>query len=334
MSNKRNRRNNVTETLLDNDFNFYQEETEVVVQHKEPQIGDTFHLALDKIQTDEQVRTRFDDESIRDLASSISQEGQRTPLEVAKLGTDKYLLITGERRFLALGMISAASARVTLVPMPKDEVAKIVMQLTENIQREDLGPLDLAAAFDRLKTQGLTQAEIGKSIGKSVSWVSRYTTLIGLPHYLEQLLSEGHTSDIQLVSLLRKIADYSVETAKELALKVQAGSLGRQQATDIYEAIKNQAKDPKPEQKDKPKISDINFAHYNRPRHIIKPEQFTAYVEARLSDGTKVMGVLMTDRLVAGDDDESMSWCWVRQDNNEELCVETKKLKILKIVSQ
>lgn len=334
MNTKRNRRNNVTETLLDNDFNFFQEETEAVTQNKEPKIGDTFKLNLDKIQTDEQVRTKFDYESITELANSIELEGQRSPLEVAKLGTDKYLLITGERRYLALSKLGKKSARVTLVQMPKDEVAKIVMQLTENIQREDLNPLDLATAFDRLKTQGLTQSQIGQSIGKSVSWVSRYMTLIGLPDYLQRLLSEGHTSDIQLVSLIRKIGDCDKATAQSLALKVEEGRLGRQQATDIYEAIKKQARESSPQKGKNIGINDLNSTHYNRPRHIIKPEQFSASVEARLSDGTKITGTLMTDRLVAGDDEDLMGWCWIKRDNEEEVCVETKKVKIVKIISR
>lgn len=298
----------------------------------EPSIGDTFTVPLNKIVTDDQVRTKFDNDSISELAKTIELEGQRTPIEAAKLETDKYLLITGERRYLALSMLEASTARITLVPMPKDEIAKIIMQLTENIQREDLDALDLATAFDRLKTQGLTHNQIAQSVGKSNGWVSRHLKLIGLPDFLKKLLEEKHTSDIQLVSVLRKIADYDEKIAQNLALKVEQGRVGRQKAIDVYDALKSQAKSESSEETKQAPV-DIKATHYSRTHHIIRPEQFSALVETRLADGAKVTGKLMIDRLATKDQEPQEDWCWIKLDTGEKICVETKKTKLLQILS-
>lgn len=292
--------------------------------------GDTFNLSLERIKVEKQVRHKFDHDKLMELAKQLATEGQRYPLEVAKLSVDNYLLITGERRFRALSINQAKTAKVTLIDMPSDMQNRITLQLTENLQRDNLTALELAGAFDQLKTMGVTQAIIAEKVGKSEGWVSRYLSLIGLPTYLKALLEEGHTSDTMLIGILRKIDEISIVASSELADKIKKGTATRQSVTEAYNTLKALQINNKAvvSSKHKKTVMDLDKIHYKRNHRPIQSEKFNASVEAKLTNGKKIVGQLLTTRLAEMDNAIENTWCWVKLADGTNVCVETSTIRI------
>lgn len=142
-----------------------------------------------------QPRKHFDKEELDSLCQSIIQNGVIQPILVRET-TDGYTIVAGERRFRA-----AKQARLTHIPIiVKDltDLQVLEISLVENIQREDLNPIEEANAFKRLSNEfGLTQEEIAKNIGRSRVSVTNKLRLLNLSeeiqkHIVENRLSEGH----------------------------------------------------------------------------------------------------------------------------------------------
>lgn len=150
-----------------------------------------------------QPRKQFDEASLQELADSITQHGIVQPLIVTKKG-NVYHIIAGERRWRAAQL--AKQQKAPVVVRSFDEQERLEVALIENIQREDLTVLDLAAAYSKLHTQfNLGYSEISAKVGKSVSAVNNIVRLLKLPLKAKQALhsgriSEGHAR--QIVALL------------------------------------------------------------------------------------------------------------------------------------
>lgn len=127
-----------------------------------------------------QPRTRFDSQSLEELASSIKQVGIVVPLTVRETGDGRYQLIAGERRLRA-----ARIAGLTHVPAyvrTADDTAMLEMALVENIQREDLDAIEVAITYQRLIEEcSLTQEQMSDRVGKQRSTVANYLRLLRLP---------------------------------------------------------------------------------------------------------------------------------------------------------
>ncbi|HEX3583234.1 MAG TPA: ParB/RepB/Spo0J family partition protein [Thermoanaerobaculia bacterium] len=152
------------------------------------------HLALDQIAPNPyQPRKTFNEGSIDELARSVREHGIVQPLVVTRFG-DRYRLIAGERRFRA-----ALKAGLTAVPVViKDDLKEgdaLQIALIENIQREDLNPIEEAMAYHQLHEEfGLTQEEISKRVGKERSTVANFLRLMKLPEPVKKLLASGQLS--------------------------------------------------------------------------------------------------------------------------------------------
>ena len=137
-----------------------------------------------------QPRTRFDDDALDQLAASIAQRGVIQPIIVTRTGNGRFQLVAGERRWRA-----AQRARLHAIPAIVRELdAREVMALAliENLQREDLNPLEEARAYQRLSDdEGMTQAEIAKLVDKSRSHVANFQRLLALPDEVLDLLADG-----------------------------------------------------------------------------------------------------------------------------------------------
>lgn len=126
-----------------------------------------------------QPRHSFDDEAIKELATSIKEHGLLEPLIVKRIDGGKYEIICGERRYRAARMLAMASVPC-LVREVVDEKAYAIA-LIENIQRENLNPVELAIAFDQMMQEcGMTQEEVAKSVCKSRSAVANYLRVLKL----------------------------------------------------------------------------------------------------------------------------------------------------------
>jgi ParB family chromosome partitioning protein len=140
-----------------------------------------------------QPRKTFNETSIDELARSVREHGIVQPLVVTRAG-DKYRLIAGERRYRA-----AQKVGLTKVPVVvKEEMGEgdaLQIALIENIQREDLNPIEEAQAYHQLHEEfGLTQEEIAKRVGKERSTVANFLRLIKLPDPVKKLLASGQLS--------------------------------------------------------------------------------------------------------------------------------------------
>jgi ParB family chromosome partitioning protein len=141
-----------------------------------------------------QPRRTFNDASIEELSRSVREHGIIQPLVVTKLGDNKYRLIAGERRFRA-----AQKAELKFVPVVIKETMTdsdtLQVALIENIQREDLNPIEEAYAYHQLHEEfNLTQEEISKRVGKERSTVANFLRLLRLPDPVKKLLASGQLS--------------------------------------------------------------------------------------------------------------------------------------------
>lgn len=136
-----------------------------------------------------QPRQMFDDAKIEELASSLREHGVIQPLIVRKIG-NVYRLVAGERRLRAA--MKAGIKAVPAVVREMDDREAVEVSLVENLQREELGPLEQAAAFQRLADEfGLTQEEIAARVGKSRPEITNTLRLLKLEPEVKRLLNEG-----------------------------------------------------------------------------------------------------------------------------------------------
>jgi len=160
------------------------------VRGGESRPGDIQHVPLAKItRNPAQPRTQFPPEAIRDLAASIRERGVLQPVLLRPAG-DGYQLVAGERRFLAAREAGFLSIPSIIRPLTDRE--SLLIALIENIQRENLNPMDEARAYYRLATEyGLQHEEIGQRVGKDRSTVSNAIRFNNLPPDIQGLLDAG-----------------------------------------------------------------------------------------------------------------------------------------------
>jgi ParB family transcriptional regulator, chromosome partitioning protein len=181
-----------------------------------------------------QPRSHFDQEALEELAASIRQIGIIQPITVRKLGEKKYQLIAGERRLRASKL--AGLSRIPAYVRTADDLSMLELALVENIQREDLDPIEVAISYQRLIEEcNLTQENMSDRVGKKRSTISNYLRLLKLPAEIQlglrsAKLSIGHAKTliniedpaIQLV-VYQKILDnnLSVRKIEELVRGIQ-----------------------------------------------------------------------------------------------------------------
>ena len=136
-----------------------------------------------------QPRKIFDEEKIDELAASISENGVFQPI-IVKQFNDKYIIVSGERRFRACQKLKLNTIPAIVRNYDESKVAEIA--LIENLQRENLTAMEEASAYQTImKELGLTQAELAKKIGKSRSYITNVVGLLSLPKEVAELVSEG-----------------------------------------------------------------------------------------------------------------------------------------------
>ena len=163
-----------------------------------------------------QPRKRFDPETLADLAESIRTHGIIQPLTVRRLGSGYYQIIAGERRWRAAKL--AGLSEVPAVIIEADDRKVMELGLIENLQREDLNPMEEALGYQALVQEyGLTQEEAAQQVGKSRPAVANALRLLALPDAIRALLEEGKLSAGHGRALLT-VPDSTLQ--KKLAQKV------------------------------------------------------------------------------------------------------------------
>ncbi len=165
------------------------------VEGRQPQIEQgVAELAIEAIGPNPfQPRTRFDDDALQELAASIKATGILQPLIVRKLGPGDYQLVAGERRMRAAHL--AGLTKVPAIVRDYDDRSMMELALIENIQREDLNPIDEAKAFQALiEKVGLTHDQLSERVGKQRSSITNSLRLLGLPPEVMDMVSRGTMS--------------------------------------------------------------------------------------------------------------------------------------------
>ena len=155
---------------------------------------EVIHLDIDRIfPGEQQPRKTFRDDSLKELSASIKEKGVLQPIIVSRKGDGTFRLVAGERRWRA-----AALAGLKKIPSLVKNVASrdsLEIALIENIQREDLNPIESAEAFNRLITEfNLTQEELSDKVGKDRATIANYLRLLKLPDEVKTLLYNGSLS--------------------------------------------------------------------------------------------------------------------------------------------
>ncbi|WGD35066.1 ParB/RepB/Spo0J family partition protein [Olleya sp. YS] len=154
-------------------------------------IGNIVELDLNSIEMNPfQPRTNFNEETLRELASSIKELGVIQPITVRKLGFEKYQLVSGERRFRASKSIGLETIPA-YIRIANDQES-LEMALVENIQRQDLDPIEIALSYQRLIDEiQLTQEQMSERVGKKRSTIANYLRLLKLDPIIQTGIRDG-----------------------------------------------------------------------------------------------------------------------------------------------
>src|SRR3989338_10137558 len=156
-----------------------------------------FLIDIDKIHPNPlQPRKEFDPQELKDLAASIREYGILQPLLVTKIGKEtstgrdvEYELIAGERRWRAARMVNLP--RIPVVVRKSTTPEKLAISVIENIQRQNLNPIEEARAYENLRKKfGMSNPQIAQEVGKSVSMIGNMLAILKLPEEFQKALSE------------------------------------------------------------------------------------------------------------------------------------------------
>lgn len=207
-----------------------------------------FWVEVDKIKPNPfQPRKEFDEAKLNDLAKSIRQYGVLQPLVVSRTEVEKpdggmmaeYELIAGERRLRASKLAGVREVPVLIRQGYDDDKTKLELAIIENLQREDLNPIDRAKAFDQLIKQfGFKHQEVADKVGKSREYVSNTVRLLTLPEEFQQGLAEGKITEghCRPLLMLASRPEEQMTLYREILLKKvtvrDAEAIARRIATD------------------------------------------------------------------------------------------------------
>ena len=182
-----------------------------------------------------QPRTDFDEAALNELAASIREIGLITPVTLRQMGENEYQIIAGERRWRA-----ATLAGLTAIPayIRTAEDEKVMeMALVENIQREDLNPIEIALAYQHLsETTGMTQERISSRVGKSRTSITNYMRLLKLPALIQIALKN---KDIDMGHARALLAIDSPSTQLKLFKEVQRNGYSVRKVEELVQKLKN-----------------------------------------------------------------------------------------------
>lgn len=197
-----------------------------------------------------QPRTHFDEASLESLADSIRAHGIVQPLLVRRRDTG-YELIAGERRWRAAKLAGITRVPVVVKEVPDDNLLEIA--LIENIQRENLNPIEEAQAYKKLiETVGLTQEALASRVGRDRSYITNYLRLLRLPDDVQQLVKESRLTTGHARALL---AIDQVDIQRRLARQIIDGGL----SVRATEQLVQKATEEKPARRTAPQAVDPNI---------------------------------------------------------------------------
>ena len=196
-----------------------------------------------------QPRKHFDEESLQELADSITEHGIIQPLTVRKLSSGYYQIIAGERRWRAARL--AGLQEVPVIVMEADDRKAAELAMIENLQREDLNPMEEAAGFQSLiETYHMTQEEAAQRVGKSRSAVTNALRLLGLSPSVRKLVEENKLT----AGHARALVPLSPSLQESAANAIIAGGLSVRQSEALVKRLSAEKKESK-----KPRNDEVDY---------------------------------------------------------------------------
>ncbi|MEH6576206.1 MAG: ParB/RepB/Spo0J family partition protein [Amphritea sp.] len=212
-------------------------------------------MSVDQIQRGKyQPRRDLEPQALQELANSIKAQGVMQPIVIRPVSENLYEIIAGERRWRASQMAGLDKIPAVIRDVP-DEAA-IAMALIENIQRENLNPMEEAIALDRLKTEfELTQQEVADAVGKSRSAVTNLLRLMNLTAEVKRLLEHGDLEMGHARALLGMEGEEQISAAKDVVGK----KLSVRQTEELVRKLQQKKNEPpKAAKKPDPQLKDLS----------------------------------------------------------------------------
>ncbi|WP_025741440.1 ParB/RepB/Spo0J family partition protein [Aquimarina pacifica] len=233
-------------------------------------VGNIIELELESIDVNPfQPRTSFNDETLRELATSIKEVGVIQPITVRKLDFNNYQLVSGERRFRA-SKLAGLKSIPAYIRIANDQES-LTMALVENIQRQDLDPIEIALSYQRLIDEiSLTQEQLSDRVGKKRSTIANYLRLLKLDPIVQTGMRDGFISMghgralINIEDSQQQLDTYEMVIGKSLSVR---------ETEKLVKAINNPNES----------VSDTVATTNQLPRHISKGiKDFSEYFGAKI----------------------------------------------------
>ena len=236
-------------------------------------------LPISKVEPrSDQPRRAFDMDALEELADSIRQYGLIQPITVRKLPTGYYQIIAGERRWRAARMAELSDVPVRVIEADDRRAAELA--LVENLQREDLNPMEEARGFKKLMDEyGLTQEEAASAVGKSRPAIANSLRLLGLSTGVMELVESGELSAGHARALI-PIAD--PERQLSAAMRVVSEGLSVRQTESLAARLKKQADEiyiPELEEGDEIKVDYLEIVRHELEKSLAR--------KVKISEGRK-----------------------------------------------
>lgn len=238
-------------------------------------------LKLEEVVSVAQVRHTFT--GLEELAESMKEVGQQSPIVVRPKNADgKFVILQGERRWRAARLAGFKRIDAIVVEGEVETQERILGQLTENIQRDDMRPLEIAAGIKELLDAGLKGKEVAAKLGRKPSYVVLYRDLLELPEMVRQLAVQDKIKDATTLQILKKIYFARPDIAEELIREHldDDGGMTRTMARSLLSRCQQPKEEPKPE----PAPSDDSATKKKASPYDVIPKQ----EEKRRSPPTRI----------------------------------------------
>ena len=239
-------------------------------------VGNIIELEIDAIEINPfQPRSNFNEESLKELATSIKELGVIQPITVRKLDFNKYQLISGERRLRASKLVGLTTVPAYIRIANDNE--SLVMALVENIQRHDLDPIEIALSYQRLIDEiQLTQEQMSERVGKKRSTIANYLRLLKLDPIIQTGIRDGFISMGHGRAIIN-IENQDIQA--DIYQKIVSQNLS---VRDTETLVKNYQESLKPKPATKAKTTSFEIAD-TRKKHL----QYLFWHQSRCESGWK-----------------------------------------------
>jgi ParB family chromosome partitioning protein len=227
-----------------------------------------------------QPRSEFKEEALEQLASSIKKHGLIQPITVRYLGQKRFELISGERRLRASKIAGIAEIPAYIREVNDDDM--IAFALIENIQREELNPLEISLGYQRLIDEcNYTQSEVAERVGKNRTTVTNMLRLLQLPDFIQAALRDERISTGHARTLINVKSE---DDQKKILSEIEKKSLSVRQTENLVKsyAKKSEQKKSKPEKKENPFLNDLTKQLRNKLSTKVNIKQKTKGGEIRI----------------------------------------------------